>query len=545
MTHADNTIEPAMVGNETMAKIAKVIVLEDRAQIFRRCTVTLQPGTQRLRFPSVTPLLSDRSLNARLSPADEKSDASIKIQNSAKSVRLDRAWQGVSANRGSQYDALVEEAQTWLRKNAAHERQTQLIQTQSNWLSSIRDLSIDGLNRELKQGGSFLERWPSMLLRLQDQVEQQAKVEQAHEQAANTLRLEHAHLAARRQALSSHELLARSTIEAVFEVERAGAYECEVSYVVPCAAWRPMHRAIALEKEVTIESACALWQATGEDWNNVELWVSTARPTRPASPPDLPIDRIQKRDKQEQKTAVAIRETTIQTTGAGGAGSGGEDGGNDGMNDGGVNDTGVNDGGETRLMRAEGAVTVPSDGKMRRSELFKFTAPASWQLVCRAELDETVHPICTTENRSTFPLLAGPIDLIGQAGYVGRTELDYTAPNEKLELDLGNNHALRIRREVDEERETARLSGKQTIKRKVRLFLSNLDQRSYTFILEERVLVSELTEVTVEINDTKDFGQQKPDSNGMMRHQVKMQPSSTTECGFSYTITASGNVQGL
>ena len=81
-----------------------------------------------------------------------------------------------------------------------------------------------------------------------------------------------------------------------------------VTYLVPCAVWRPAYRATLKQVEggeaVTVECEAVVWQRTEEDWKDVEMAFSTARPTLGASPPRLVEDRLYLRDKTQQEKQV-------------------------------------------------------------------------------------------------------------------------------------------------------------------------------------------------------------------------------------------------
>jgi uncharacterized protein (TIGR02231 family) len=80
--------------------------------------------------------------------------------------------------------------------------------------------------------------------------------------------------------------------DAVIVVDKANAAPGKVrlNYLVDAAAWRPQYkfRANADEKgPVQVEYLAAVVQQTGEDWNGVNVTLSTAAPTLNASPPEL------------------------------------------------------------------------------------------------------------------------------------------------------------------------------------------------------------------------------------------------------------------
>jgi hypothetical protein len=80
--------------------------------------------------------------------------------------------------------------------------------------------------------------------------------------------------------------------DAVIVVDKVnnGAGKVRLNYLVSSAAWRPQYkfRAGKTDKDkVTVECLAALIQQTGEDWERVQLTLSTAQPMLNAAPPDL------------------------------------------------------------------------------------------------------------------------------------------------------------------------------------------------------------------------------------------------------------------
>src|SRR5690606_7617796 len=107
-----------------------------------------------------------------------------------------------------------------------------------------------------------------------------------------------------------HELstgaLQRTLFECFVEVQVDASsmdeVELEVKYRPPCALWRPEHLARLNQDaksphagEVEWTSWGVAWQRTGEDWGDVEVAFSTARPAQVADVPVLDDDRLSKR----------------------------------------------------------------------------------------------------------------------------------------------------------------------------------------------------------------------------------------------------------
>ncbi len=84
----------------------------------------------------------------------------------------------------------------------------------------------------------------------------------------------------------------RTERDAVIVVEKnnAAAGKVRLNYLVDAASWRPQYklRAGKAEKDpVQVEYLAAVMQQTGEEWNNVEVTLSTAQPMLNAAPPEL------------------------------------------------------------------------------------------------------------------------------------------------------------------------------------------------------------------------------------------------------------------
>ena len=76
----------------------------------------------------------------------------------------------------------------------------------------------------------------------------------------------------------------------VVDKSNAAAGKVRLNYLVDAASWRPQYKLRAgkeLKDNVQVEYLAAIMQQTGEDWQNVNLVLSTAQPMLNAAPPDL------------------------------------------------------------------------------------------------------------------------------------------------------------------------------------------------------------------------------------------------------------------
>jgi uncharacterized protein (TIGR02231 family) len=346
---------------------------------------------------------------------------------------------------------------------------------------------------------------------------------------------------ARRREASLQTVDAVATADMTIELVHAGESSVDVDlgvdYVVPGASWRPWHTARLRQSDaVVVEVTCAgcVWQATGEDWNDVELLFSTERPSLGTKPPTLATDRL-RIHKRGPSVSVAARDQNIQTAGLGS--SGGPRVAEDEL-------PGIDDGGVALELRSRSRATVPGDGRPCRVPIFSFEAPAQTKLLCVPELAPGVQLRSRQVNAAEQPLLAGPVDLIRNSGLVGRTSILYVAPGERFDLGWGPDRALRVHREVEHlEHQRRTLSSWTRKPRRVTVKLSNLGAEPRDVEVAERIPVSEVEKVEVEVAHASP-GAEK-DDDGIMRWPVHLRGLGRHELTLEWTLVVHDDVQGL
>jgi uncharacterized protein (TIGR02231 family) len=345
-----------------------------------------------------------------------------------------------------------------------------------------------------------------------------------------------------------------AVLEVVVEAERAGPAELRVVHLVPCALWRPAYRATLAPggRSVGLETDAVVWQRTGEDWTGVRLSLSTARPARAATPPELSEDALALRDRsaEERRTVeVDLREEEIRTVGADSPEAA------DGAGGGSAELPGLQDGGEVRVLVAPAPVTVVSDGRPHRVPLSAFTTGAGTELACSPELSPLVTQVARFTNDSGHVLLAGPVDLVRDSGFVGRGELPFVGVGAEVRLSLGSEDTYRVVRHVEESRDTTGLTGinqRTVLTRRVRLFVSRLDVPAVggeapEVVVRERIPVSEVAAVEVRLRPEgcRPVPDEEVDAEGVVRYGVRVAPGERCELRLEYEITASSAVVGL
>lgn len=509
--------------------VIKVTVLEDRALVERRGEVTLPAGPQRLRVEGLSPLAVDRSLQVSLSGGN------------IVGARVDRVWkeqpkEGLREHR-TELGRRVESLEQAVRMASGDVLR---VQSRLNVALAAREDVLRSISEVTGAGKATPDTWRQHLEAVRAEV---GSTEEALRQARKRESVTEHRLAEARSALAQGEQPETKLItSAEMEVNHpsGGTVTVGVAYLVPCAVWRPAYRATLKPAEggeqVTMECEAVVWQRTEEDWKDVEMAFSTARPTLGATPPRLVEDRLYLRDKTQQEkhtVEVSIREEAIQTTGEGGAKP--------------TSDMpGLDDGGEALTLKAAHRVTLPSDGAPHRVPLFQFTAQATSELVGAPEHSPLVHRVARFENKGPSVLLAGPVDLVRTSGYVGRAQLSFAGVGERVKLGFGSEDALRIARQVETKLDTNRLTGRKTRTHFVKLFLSNTGSKPEQIAIEERMPVSEVEAVEIELlKDKAKPAPAKVSQDGIIRFELPAPARSQQELAFAYTVSSSSKVAGL
>ena len=547
------------------APVTTVTLLEDRAQVQRLTTIHLTPGLWRVTVTRITPVLTDKSLRAEFIGDDGNArvnDVRIRRQMLTKETdltglvaELNHKWR----NQSEQYEILTEERR---------ELEEQFAQISRILVHAVQELPEDAAWGQVEPMW-----WQAQLQPIFHRLREiRSKILNAYH---TQVQLQEAitRLAQRINVAVTPATTYTAQLEADLEISQPGAYQLAFDYVVPNALWRPYHQAQLRQTKVnqtqdqtqldptpsdqslTATSSApdldvaatehlplvfrtdgCVWQNTGEDWLNVDLIFSTARASLGIEPPLLSDDRLSIQEKAK-KLVVQLREQPINTTGLGKEAK--------------LTDTvtvdlpGVDDGGEVRTIRASTKANIPTDGRPYRIPLFAFATTATVERVLMAEVTPQVVIKSEQTNQANLPILAGPVDLVRGTEYIGRTTINFVAPQEKFALSWGTDATMRVQRTTARKQDKNHLTQWTTITNTINIFLSNIGDTARLINLTERVPVSELEKIKIEVIPEETTDYTKPDNHGFCRWQLPMAPYTQAKVVLVYRVAAAPDVDGL
>ncbi len=510
------------------APVRSVTLLEDRAQVTRRGTVRVSAGQNRIVVHGVAPVLQDVSLRAEILSgkarvADARMRRGLRIRTADKPDAARVLEEKIESLQRERQQVLEDQASS----RARFERIQQLLQM------GAEELPVDagwGMGMAAQQD-SFDALFRKARQLRESMLQATFTAEKLAEEISALMR--------QRQAMDRVDHQVVSWLEADLLADADGEVELRIDYVVPNALWRPLHTARLLGRnQVQITSSAAVWQDTGEDWKDVELQFSTARSSLGIEPPLLQADLLTVKKKNEA-VVVQARQVQVQKAGLGSAPAAG-----------GARPTptsvdlpGVDDGGETRNLRAPGKSSIPSDGRPNVIPLFTFEDGAEAALVTFPELEPKVFLRAVARNTSPSPMLAGPVELLQDNGFVGWTQTLFVAPQEKFELSFGPDDSLRVQREEKKSSKQHHVSKWTENSTGVTIYLSNLSGDARTVVVTERIPVSEIEHVKVELDTEKTTGSPVLDDNGFCTWKAEVPANGHLVLHLRFKVSLAPGVQ--
>jgi uncharacterized protein (TIGR02231 family) len=303
------------------------------------------------------------------------------------------------------------------------------------------------------------------------------------------------------------------------EVTSPGEVAIDLTYLVSGASWLPRYdaRVDVSTAQVQLTQQALVTQRTGEDWADVALALSTARPSAAATLPDEPapwyID-VRKPAPVPPPRPMVMRAMSAAPQGAGYAAAAPAFA--DDTTPGAYSveaemaTTEVERSGAAQVFRMPGGTDVPSDGRPHTLGLAEDDLPCRFEYVAMPAVAPGAHLRALAANRTGRVLLAGELHVFhaGAAGdeYVGATNLDLTAQDAELKLYLGVDDNVTVKSELVE-RDTDKGSLLQGGVRRVtvgyRATVANRTGTSQRLLLLDRLPVPRHEKVKVRLLDVR------------------------------------------
>lgn len=256
--------------------------------------------------------------------------------------------------------------------------------------------------------------------------------------------------------LSSARPRKRHSAQIEIDVLEAGELIFELLYVVNGAGWEPLYdlRLIEGDSQTALELTylAEISQSTGEEWKDLSLKLSTARPAltstlpeldpwyiRPYTPP-VPMPRVaapaMMRSVSDKAAATPPSGETVAANNEV-AFAAAE-----------YEDAKIETSSAALSYNVPGTFTIPCDGQPHKVSIALINLNPKMDYVCAPRLMEAVYRRAKIPNDSPYTLLAGAGNLFAGDEFIGATPLEFTAPHGEIELYFGVEDRIKVEREI-------------------------------------------------------------------------------------------------
>jgi TonB-dependent SusC/RagA subfamily outer membrane receptor len=179
--------------------------------------------------------------------------------------------------------------------------------------------------------------------------------------------------------------------------------------------------------------------------------------------------------------------------------------------------------------------TIKSNAEITVIEVDNFELAANYQYYAAPELNENVFLTATIKNWEKFDLLTGEANIYFEGSYAGKSIINPQATADSLNLSLGIDPNIIVKREkLENFKSKSFLGATRIVDKGYKLEVKNNKNTPITLVVEDRIPISENKEIKVE--DIETGSSEYNDKTGIMRWKIDLQANASEKKEFTYTV---------
>lgn len=178
---------------------------------------------------------------------------------------------------------------------------------------------------------------------------------------------------------------------------------------------------------------------------------------------------------------------------------------------------------------------VPSNGKQQVATLKEATADGLFKFYAVPKLDKESYLLAEISDWEKLNLLPGEANIIFEGTYVGRSFIDPLSTNDTLNLTIGKDKRVAVKREKLTDYSSVKFLGSnklQTIT--YELTVKNNKKEPLTYILKDQYPISTTKEIDVTLEESSGASVNK--EIGVLTWQLQMAPGESKKLRMSYSV---------
>ncbi len=342
------------------------------------------------------------------------------------------------------------------------------------------------------------------------------------------------------------------TVTLRVNLARAGKLDLNVSYAVAGARWTPSYdaRLRPADRSVDLGYFGVIRQNTGEDWNNVKLTLSTARPAlgggapkmnpwfidEAEPPPPMPAPvaaaapamRPEPRARQSPKPAYAEAPAADMAPV---------------LEEAKVSTAEVQSEATSASFQIRQPATLPSDNSTQRVAITTAKLPATLQYQSTPALREAAFLTALANNNTEYPFLAGTLNTFLEDAFVAASSMKPVMPGEKVELALGADDGISIKRQlVNRFTESTGFSGNgKRVTYEYKITVKNNKATKEQVSFKDRLPISRNEKIEVKLLSPADRDIKRED-DGVLVWNWDMEPGKSRDAVLKFSVDYPGDI---
>lgn len=538
-------------------KITAVTVYSDRAKVTRHATVEIPAGKSIVAFADMSPDLVRDSLRAEGVAPEKVTFGAVSL----KELFMTHASSPREQELYKEYAPLND-------KKKLIEAERASLAAKRDFILGLGRLAKENLNEEIKRNDLKSQQWLMAANDIQTGILDTLKAEVELDVRQRELADEITRVQNELQQFGMKQNNA-FVVMVPMEAERATKLELDLSYQVTNATWSPLYDArleTADENLLQIVQYGVVRQQTGEDWDNVSLSLSTARPQRDFSIPNLKPTWIDAelvgdlvvppavvgaadplaewRQKAEARRLSLVSETappeSEETEGAPvpmvtpirpQAGYRAR-----------LMPAVIETGGFVSEYKIPGPANVISDGSDTKLMIGNFETQSEMQIHVKPQISTDAYLVAQMKLKGESPILPGAINMFRDGAFIGRGKIPLLRPDEEYDLSFGIDDQISVKRNTlkDENKEQGMISKDNVIDRQYVTEVENLHSEPVTIVVKETIPTSKNEKVTVEVRKdftTEGYVLDSKNIKGMLDWKVELPAKTKKDIKLGWTIT--------
>ena len=332
-----------------------------------------------------------------------------------------------------------------------------------------------------------------------------------------------------------------SVITVKVDVSQSHKGKVALSYYSRDAYWTPEYdlRAESVESDINLTYKANIVQNTGNDWNNIELSLSTGNPSLNGTVSELSTWRLnyyRERRKQKAYKMQKSRQLANYDSAIAFEGVELEEKSEERLSfSNSLSNAELSESGTNYNFKINTPYDIPSQGKATAVEIKRMNIKSEFRYFAVPKKDDDAFLMARLTNWSGMNLIPGNSSIYFEGNYVGKSYIDPYGANDTLSVSMGRDKNIFIKREkINDECQNVLVSNakKRTIEWKTTV--KNQRKETIEITVQDQIPVSKIKEMIVSFENLSNADYDE--KTGILTWKITLAAGELKEIGFAYSV---------